>query len=193
MDEKKLVSAPIRYGRLSEKRGIYTMVFSSQCLSAGFIGKGYLVPLLDGYTIHEHSKTLIKAERNSCEIVKRYNHGFFAVGLLVNPHSDDDALVEIVKDWGHQFKDKFEPNQYGIGEEIPIIDQNGFLNIKWSQEFGDYDYMICTVIKAELDKYPDPFEIAEKMIEKNDYEYFCKNRNRGISTFQVKEIEACLP
>jgi hypothetical protein len=193
LNERKSVSLPIRYGRKSSTRGnTFTMVFSSECITAEKIGKGLLIPLRTEYSVSRHCEELIRAERNNLQKPKQYNYSFFALGLLINPKSNKRELLELSRRWINNFDD-FKNDQYKVEPEVPIISNEGFLNIDWSEEFDGNDFLICTVMKSELKSYPKPIEIAERMIEANYYEYFCKNRNRGILTFQDEEIDANLP
>lgn len=194
IENKKSVSAPIRYGRLSGERGIYTMVFSSRCLSKNKQGKGVLVPLkLEKYSIQKHCQELVIAERpEGKNYEERFNYGFFALGLLPNPNSRDQNMITLVKGWSSNFKGRFNPDQYKVDKESPIITSQGFLNIPWSGEFEGNDFIICTVIKTETNRYPGPKKVAERMKKKSDYEYFNENQRYGISTFQDKQIKANL-
>jgi hypothetical protein len=194
IDNKKLVSAPIRYGRLSNDRGTYTMVFSSNCLTKNRMGKGFLVPLrLDRFNIQEHCEELIKVERINNPIYEnRYNYSFFAVGLLPNPNSNNPRLLNLVNSWHHNFNGGFNVNHYKVGKESPIIDQQGLLKMNWSEEFGEIDFIICTVIKPKLNRYPYPKKIANLMNDRKDFEYFEENQKIGITTFQDKKIKEYL-
>lgn len=159
------------------------------------MGKGVLVPLtLDKYSAQDHCRELIKAERlNANGYENRFNYDFFAVGLLPNPKSSDKDLANLIKGWSSNFGKSFNYNQYRIDQESPIITSHGFLNIPWSEEFNDNDFIICTAIKPNLSQYPNPKKIAKLMKNELDFEYFCENRKFGISTFQDERIKANLP
>lgn len=194
INNKKSVSAPIRYGRLSGKRGTYTMVLSSRCLTKKRMGKGVLVPLrLDKYSALDQCEELIKAEHlNLNGYRNRFNYGFFAVGLLPNPQTRNKDLDDLIRVWSSRFEGGFKNNQYRIDQESPIINAQGFLSIPWSKEFNDNDFIVCTAIKPNLSKYPNPKKIAKFMKKKSDFEYFCENQKYGITTFQDDQIKAYL-
>jgi len=146
------------------------------------MGIGVLVPLrLDRYSILNHCKELIKVERLKKDGYEdRFNYSFFAVGLLPDPKTRTKDLDDLVKGWSSNFKGQFNNNQYSIDQEPPIISERGVLNIPWSEEFDDNDFIVCTAIKPNLSRYPYPKKIAKFMTQKRDFEYFCENQKSGI-------------
>ena len=192
----KVIPLPIRYGRISPSRkNTYTMVLSTECLSNGQIGKGLLVPLkLESYpSINQHCEELIKAEKNNSKTPTRYNHGFFAIALLVNPNTENIEVKQVQENWSSYFGNGFNNEQYKVGSEEPVITENGFLNIPWINDFDEYDFIICTVIKPEQDEYPNTKKISDAIKNNQYYEYLYKNIENRITTFQDNKIKSKLP
>lgn len=82
----------------------------------------------------------------------------------------------------------FKSSEYSIENEDPVIDQDGFLNIEWTEEMDDYDFLIATPVVSNTKGLLNAQQIAEKMIEKKYFEYFKNNVDSGIITFQDNEI-----
>jgi len=80
--------------------------------------------------------------------------------------------------------------------EEPPINSDGFLTIKWPEEVcpanrvETLDFLIATVTVPTLCKgeYPTVDRIADAMKQRKYCEYFCKNREYGITTFQDARI-----
>lgn len=192
-EQKILVSAPIRYGRKSgeKRKNTYTMVFSSDCYQQG-VGKALLVPLkskiknLDELVIE--AKKLWEAEGG---IEDRVSGTWGAVGLLVNPESALPA--EIIDGWKDFYKHQDrKPGFKSIGNESPSLSADGMLGLQWivdveSNKSVDFDFILATATLPEKE-YPTPKAIAQACLDKNYTEYFDKNRENGIITFQDEEI-----
>ncbi|MBV7270663.1 hypothetical protein [Winogradskyella luteola] len=192
------IKAPIRYGRISESRyDTYTMVLSSKCNSKNDIGRAVFVPFLNDRLsierIIEESKFMIDAERNKVKDFNRLNWGWGCVGIVINPkHFKNDELKNLLNTWSENYSRGFDPQQYKIGDEVPIINSGGVLNITWDNKIDDYDFFIATVTKPNVKAYPTEEVIANLMIENNYFDYFENNINNAISTFQDKNIELIL-
>jgi len=198
LENRFKVYVPIRYGRYSCTRKIYTMVFSNNCYLKGYgLGTGWILPMkaeVDSFNeLKKEAKKMGKAEG--------FNNGFSSdwgsVALLLNPNKIiDDSIKE---EWGKFMSDKipgyFLSDKKIKSEKFPI-DFNGFLTIRWPEEviqknnIGKYDFLIATVTNPTLidNKYPTVRKIANAMKKVNAYSYFVKNREHEITTFQDERI-----
>lgn len=196
-EQKILVFAPIRYGRksLGEKRkNTYTMVFSSDCYSKE-MGKALLVPFknkiknLDELIIE--AKKLWKAEGG---VENRISGTWGAVGLLVN--SDSNFPTEIVDGWKSFYKGQepeWKPDFKAIGNEAASLSDNGILMLQWIEDVEnnkavDFDFILATATLPNVGEYPTPEEIAQACLDNQYTDYFDKNQDHGITTFQDNEI-----
>ncbi|MCC5916517.1 MAG: restriction endonuclease subunit S [Cryomorphaceae bacterium] len=190
MSESKLVDAPIRYGRFSDKRKTYTMVFSSSLVTKSQKGKAYLIPILEKYcnteSVIEVAHAIINAEYKSIYENERFNWGWGCLPLLLNPKKQNSQIQTLSSLWNDHFSNGFNPDHYKVGDESPSVNRNGQLQIPWSSEFNNFDFIISTSTKPNSDSYPDSKRLIE--IFKQDDKYFRKNVDSGISTFQDKEI-----
>ncbi len=186
LDSAKTVEAPIRYGRYSKIRKTYTMVFSSG-LSAEEQGKAKLIPIKEKYcnieNIEQVNTAIINAEQKKEAKPSRYNWGWGCLSILLNPKLDDQKISEL---WDRNFGNGFNPSDYKVGEEQPVVKSNGQLRIPWLDTYNDYDFIIVTATKPEIEKYPSPDELTE--IFKKDDHYFLGNYESGIRTFQDGDI-----
>lgn len=194
MDGKVLIKVPIRYGRISQSRNdTYSMVFSRECKSLGKLGQGYFVPFkkdrLTQQDIKSLSKRLIDAEYNRHKELDRFNWGWGCLGLLINPKLEEKEQNKLKEFWRKNYSSGFNPKDYDVKDDRALINKNGLLDIDWPYQINHYDFLIATLTKPEVEKYPSPKECAEKIVL-NDYdEYFTENRKYSISTFQDDDIE----
>lgn len=198
--EIKDVKTPIRYGRMSTKRGaIFTMVFSTECLLDEKIGNGKFIPFknnpLNFVDLNVQCTELIKAEYKKEKLgFNRYNWAWGTVGIMFNPkvltenNPKFDSANFFLKEWTKKIGNGFNSNQYKVGNENPILDENAILKFNWPNELNDFDFFVATSNKPEVEKYPTPKEIAKKIIE-NKNNYFSNNIKYNINTFQDKLIE----
>lgn len=182
MDSSKTVDAPIRYGRFSQNRETYTMVFSSG-LTTEELGKAKLIPLKDEYcsieNIEEANDAIINAEHKTSKDLGRYNWGWGCLSILLNPNFDNQKISEL---WNRNFGNGFDPSHYKVGNEQPVVLSNGQLQIPWLESYNDYDFIIVTATKPEVKKYPKSDELV-KTFKKDDH-YFLGNYENSIRTFQ---------
>jgi len=196
-----LIHAPIKYGRKSEgrRKNTFTMVFSSLCYPSE-LGTAVLVPLNESISNKDEllakAANLWHAERTKSQINSReisYNWG--SVGLLVNP--DGTFPKELIDYWKlHYSRQTLKPEIRLAPDELQIITPAGMLEMEWPREVENgnlvaFDFILSTAIKPKPNKgrYPTTQEIAQACI-KNEYtEYFDRNREYGITTFQDGEIE----
>jgi hypothetical protein len=195
------VTAPIRYGRLSESRGnSYTMVFSRLCPA----GQAKLVPcshristVQDLIAEAEHLWTAEQPTAKAHRIASTWG----CVALLCNP--DRQIPGDLSKGWAEHVG-----SQIGYGnvsqtmEEGALVSPDGLLHINWPRllEGGaaaDVDLLLVTAndpeIAAAAPSYPTPAAIAQAWNRAGKYvEYFWKNIDNGIFTFEDAEIRKLL-
>lgn len=197
---KTPVKVKIRYGRSSQsRRDTYTMIFSNHPSTE--FGQAYIIEFIEAIKnariLENQAFSLASAEGLWNNQTPSLNKSWGSVGLLINPNIDkkDKANAEIIrKRWigiYQNYKRTFKTSEYRIGDENPVIDDNGFLQIDWTSEMDKYDFLIATPvvpIKSPLTSK----QIADKMLEKNYTDYFDNNSINGIITFQDNEIKKLL-
>jgi hypothetical protein len=195
------VTAPIRYGRLSESRGnSYTMVFSRMCPA----GQAKLVPCSNTIsTIQDltaEAEHLWKAEQPRAK-AHRIATDWGCVALLCNP--EKQIPVNLLRGWAERIGGE---DDYGnvsqTQEEGPLVSDGGLLRIDWPRHVeggapADVDLPLVTAndpeITAASPTYPTAEIIAEAWNLAGDHvEYFWKNIDNGIRTFQDDETKARL-
>ena len=199
--QSKIVYAPIRYGRISggRRKNTFTMVFSSLCYPSE-LGTAVLVPLKEPISNKDellaNAANLWQAERPISQIYNReISYKWGSVGLLVNP--DGSFSNELIENWKHHYESQdFKPEIRLAANEIPIITPEGILEMQWPCEVGNgnfvaLDFILATAIKPKPNdgRYPAGQEIAQACIENEYTEYFDRNRECGITTFQDGDIE----
>lgn len=194
---KTPIKVKIRYGRRSHSRkNTYSMIFSNHPTTEygqAFI-LGFKEMIKNAKILENQAFALARAEGLSDNDKPSLNKTWGTVGLLVNPHIDskDELGADVIKKrWAEiykNYKDKFRSTDYCIDNEQPVIDDNGFLNIEWTEEMNDYDFLIATPVVPNINKALTAKEIADVMNEKRYFDYFNNNNKNGIITFQDKEI-----
>ncbi|MGB7434356.1 MAG: hypothetical protein WBR26_05630 [Candidatus Acidiferrum sp.] len=203
MASAQSVTAPIRYGRLSgEGRSYtYTMVFSRL---AG-IGHAKAVQcsrsIVTPADLLAEAQALWKAEQPRAAAGRIADY-WGCVALLCNP--DRKVPENILKAWTDRVGR--EPD-YGkvtqTEEEGRLIDENGLLLVDWPKlvETGEplqLDLLLVTAndpaIDASRPDYPEVATIAGawNAAASKYAEYFWKNAENGIRTFQDDEIRTVL-
>lgn len=201
--DKIKVSAPIRYGRVSKSRNYtFSMVFSQECNDKDKMGKAFFVPFRDNPIDFDKLKTqtieLIKSERDKPDAGERFNWDWGALTIVLNPKillKDSDKYIQanaLLYYWEKCYGNGFNPDNYKVGEEIPVLDKRGVLSFTWPDELKDYDFLIATATKPDRDKYPTAKEITDRIIVNEYSEYFENNIKSGIETFQDKHIREIL-
>jgi hypothetical protein len=199
----KTVIAPIRYGRLSGKgRGFtYTMVFSR---SAG-PGRAVVVACKRSVStatdLSAEAEALWKAEQPGAGPGRIADY-WGCVALLPNPNRT--IPEDMLKSWADRVKREAD---YGTVTQTKaegrLIDENGMLLIDWpklheSGEFVQFDLLLATANDPEISStkpgYPDVSQIvsAWNAAAIEHAEYFWRNTDNGIITFQDDEIRAGL-
>jgi hypothetical protein len=203
MNSAASVTAPIRYGRLSgERRGhTYTMVFSRLCPSghAKVVRCSHAISSLQD--LIAEAEQLWQAEQLNAA-AGRIAANWGCVGLLCNP--ERKIPEDILKGWAQRVAR--EPN-YGnvhqMNEEGCLISNGGLLRIPWPQlvEGGtaiQLDLLLATAngptLRGTSPSYPSVETIANAWNRAADEhaEYFWKNTDNGIRTFQDDDIRARL-
>ena len=198
--QKIPVSIPIRYGRKSASRkNTYTMIFSNH--PSTVLGQAFIIPLkeeIKNYSVLEKNAfAMAKAEgiwKNN-DLVPSINKPWGTVGLLLNPKNDrkDNINADLIRNSWQQiyqtYHNSFNPSTYNIGaDDVPLIDQDGFLQIPWTEQMNDFDFLLATPTVPNPHKILSASEIAEKMNVTGYWSYFTKNASHGITTFQDEEI-----
>jgi len=188
------INLPIRYGRFSEKRNCYTMVISSSAK----LGKGLVIPIqrraitLD--QIVEEAKKLSRAEgANDNHLIKGRNEKWCMVSNWINPKLNDEETRDFLNRWQKEcaLGEQDISSKFKIGDEQPIFDKKGTLNLPWPIELDSFDIILATQtsprrILKQIDKYPSDKEIAQFFFFHP--EYFIKNRLVGIHTAEDDKI-----
>lgn len=200
VDKQILVPAPIRYGRVSTERSCtFSMVFSNDCNQDHQIGQAIFVPFkdnpIDFKRIELQTKELIKSERKKTTLDSdRFNWGWGTLTISVNPKilietsEKSNQAKLLLSYWSKKYSDDFNPNNYKVDQELPVLDKEGSLKFNWTDKLNNFDFIIATATKPERDHYPTSKNIADRMLANEYSEYFRKNTELGISTFQDKEI-----
>ncbi|MBE9461944.1 hypothetical protein ACFP1I_23445 [Dyadobacter subterraneus] len=198
VDFKQMVSVPIRYGRQSSMRSdTFTIIFSNHISTQK--GQAYIL----GFKERIKNANNLQSQAFALGAVEGFwetenpsiNKRWGTVGLLINPNIDlkDKKNADVIRNWWTKlyqtYTETFDNSQYRIEDsEAPVIDKNGFLQIPWTSEMDDFDFLIATPIAPKPHKLLTSKEIALQMIAKNYRTYFDKNRENKIHTFQDLEI-----
>jgi hypothetical protein len=199
---KIAVSVRIRYGRESgdQRRHTYTMIFSNHPTTG--LGKGCVIGFKQNVenkeTLKEQAIALAKAEGVWTEQRPYLAKDWGAVGLLVNENKKSANWIK--SNWIQIFRENrceqapypFNHTQYSIENELPVISEDGLLQIDWPPEIDDFDFLIATPTAPRPRTVLTAKIIAERMIEENYRIYFDNNRSSNITTFQDNEISKFL-
>lgn len=197
-----LVKAPIRYGRISKSRNCtFTMIFSSESNKLDLLGQAVFVPFINNPINHENldyqCQELMKSEREKNNISSKLDWDWGALAICINPealnnHEKNIQLQEIINNWSKKYSEIFLPDDYRLGQETPVINERGFLDLTWPSQLQNYDFLIATVTKPNVEVYPTAKKIADRIIVNEHSEYFDKNLEHNITTFQDVEIRNLL-
>lgn len=197
------VIAPIRYGRRSGRnRGhTYTMVFSrlAEPGHAKVVQCTRKVSTPDDLIVE--AQALWKAENPRAE-AGRLAAEWGCVAVLCNP--ERTISEEIIKGWAKCVAD--EPDYGNVSqtiEEGQLVDKAGLLNVDWPQVVDgeksvELDLLLATAndpeITATSRSYPTVETIANAWNAgaSQHAEYFWRNAENGIRTFQDDAIRALL-
>lgn len=164
--------------------------------------KHFFVPFSDNPINFDRLKTqtteLIKSERDKLDIEDRFNWGWGALTIALNPkilNEDSDKFIQansLLKYWETRYGNRFNPDDYRVGEETPVLSKQGALSFTWPNELDDYDFLIATATKPVRNNYPTAREIADRIIVNQYSDYFEENVKLGITTFQDSDIRKFL-
>jgi hypothetical protein len=192
-DNKVPVRIRIRYGRKSSTRqDTYTMIVSNN-LKTDF-GTAYILPfketIKNARNLESQAFAMAGAEGLWKKSGPSLNKTWGTLGLLINPKLENSKSLEIIKErWAKMYQDyDWNKSDYQIDNEPEIIDENGFLNIEWTEEMNEFDFLIATLTVPDPKKFLDEQVIADKINETEYDEYFRTNYENGIRTFQDEKI-----
>lgn len=203
VSQSALVSAPIRYGRRSGKRRgcTYTMVFSRGAPA----GRARVVRCWHAIT---SANDLITEALRLWEVEElvlntgRISTNWGCVALLCNP--ERRIPEEILKAWaGRVEREPGYGNVSQLADEGRIISKDGMLQIDWPRRVEgvaavDLDLLLVTANDPTLTGTPLAYPSVETITNAwngaalEHAEYFWKNIDYGITTFQDNEIRARL-
>lgn len=203
LTRSELVSAPIRYGRKSGKRRghTYTMVFSRSA-PAGSARVLYCTHEIGSANdLITEALKLWEAEALSLNS-GRIAAGWGCVALLCNPERKISA--DLLKGWSERVKS--EPDYGNVSQaasEESLISKEGMLKVDCPHriESGtavDLDLLLVTANDPTLTGTPPTYADVNTIVSAwNDAaqehsQYFWKNVDHGITTFQDDQIRAGL-
>ena len=192
--EKKIpVRVKIRYGRKSSTReNTFTMIMSNHPNTD--FGTAYILPfkekIKNARSLESQAFAMAKAEGLWKDSVPSLNKSWGTVGLLLNPKLEKSRNLEIIKErWTKIYSEyNFTPSDYIVERESDIIDRNGFLQIEWTNEMSEFDFLIATLTVPNPKSLLNENIIADKINKTGYNEYFFNNYKNGIRTFQDEEI-----
>lgn len=202
--QSELVSAPIRYGRLSGKRRghTYTMVFSRSAP----VGHARVVccshAITSAHDLNTEALRLWEAEELSENTGRIANERWGCVALLRNPRRE--IPEDLLRAWAQRVE---QEQGYGnvrqLAAEGSLINHNGMLQIEWPRCVAggapvDLDLLLVTANDPTLTGTPLSYPAVETIVNAwnsaatEHAEYFWKNTDHGITTFQDDQICAGL-
>ena len=198
VEERITVPVKIRYGRQSKSRfETFSMIFSNHPSTQ--FGKGIVLEFdsaIKNFEMLKDQAYALAYAEGICKDLSNptINANWGTVGIIFNPSIEgkDKSNADWLKmKWGELYKgyrDSFTSEEYASDKgEIPVIDRFGHLKIDWVKEMDKFDFLLATATKPSHGLITSR-EIASRMNEKKYWEYFDKNVENGIYTFQDKEI-----
>lgn len=185
----------IRYGRQSRTRSdTFTMIISQHPTTE--FGQALILPfkaaIKNSRQLESQAFALAAAEGLWSDEGPSLNKSWGTVGLLINPsiESKDKKNADVVKSRWIKLYDQYDLDnkQYSIDKEEPPIDKNGFLQLEWTDEMNQFDFLLATPVVPNPKITLTAKHIADRMKEKNYREYFDNNQKHNIITFQDTEI-----
>lgn len=156
---------------------------------------GFKEEIKNAKSLESQAFALGAAEGFWTEKTPSINKSWGTVGLLINPNIDkkDKRNADVIRNWWTNlyqgYGNTFDHLHYRIdSNEAPVINKDGFLQIPWTNEMNDFDFLIATPVVPKPKKLLSAKEIAQQMKEKKYRTYFDKNRENHIQTFQDREI-----
>ena len=197
MNAKIKVSLPIHYGRYSAKRKCCTTTFFPEDEMEGkTMGVGYAIPFKVKISkISELESAGIAIARAEGMESRQLRTDWMTASIAVNPDFKDRDRIEIA--WSRLVKKRTEKLPDGNDQHFGF-DPNGYLRISWPKQAGsglflkDIDFVIAAAtVPRELDRKliaPNTEEVAWSMNGPKGREYFSKNQQNGILTYQDETI-----
>lgn len=191
MEVDSLVRVPIRirYGRKSSSRSnTFTMVFSN--VSSVGHGSAIVIPfnekLKSFRSLEKQALAMSRAEGIWRNGESTLNCPWGAVGLLINPSLESSGGLKVIKErWRNIYsKYEFDNSMFNLEGETELISEDGFLNLEWTQEMSAFDFILATITQPNPRRLIDVSEIAEAINQSKYDQYFLKNIENGIRTFQ---------
>jgi hypothetical protein len=202
LTQSELVSAPIRYGRRSgERRGhTYTMVFSRSAPMghARVVRCSHAITSADDLTTE--ALRLWEAEELSKNTGRIANKRWGCVALLRNPGRE--IPEELLSAWAQRVeREQGYGNASQLADEGALIRPDGMLQIDWPRCIADgapvdLDLLLVTANDPTLSGTPLSYPSVVTIVDAwngavpEHAEYFWKNIENGITTFQDDEIRA---
>lgn len=196
VEQKIAVNAPIRYGRKAISRdNTYTMVLSRNAP----LGSALIVPCrrhINGVEFIEEAVWLWQAEAGDPDTQKISAH-WGCVAMLAR--DEGGATRELIESWAQRVaRESYYGNIGHAHNEQQLVSKKGLLQIDWpthldSGQPADFDILLATtnqptLIGPRLD-YAPASKIAEEWVRSpHNNNYFFKNRENGIKTFEDDEI-----
>jgi hypothetical protein len=201
-NQSELVSAPIRYGRRSgERRGhTYTMVFSRSAPAGHARVVRCSHPITSADDLTTEALRLWEAEELSKDTGRIANKRWGCVALLRNPGRE--IPDELLRAWVQRVeRERGYGNVRQVADEGVLISHDGMLQIDWPRCIAggapvDLDLLLVTANDPTLTGTPPSYPTVEMIVNAwngaapEQAEYFWKNTDHGISTFQDDEIRA---
>jgi len=203
MASAKAVTAPIRYGRKARTRGdSFTMVFFRLCPS----GTAKLVScsrtISTAQDLIAEAEHLWKAEKPDAT-PHRIASNWGCVAVLCNPNPERKIPDEILEGWSKRVAAE---DRYGnvpqTEAEGPLITKGGLLQIEWPRVVdggaaAQPDILLVTATHPDLMGTPRCYPSVETIVRAwnsagSHSEYFWKNTDSGIRTFQDDQIRELL-
>lgn len=196
LENKIPVKVPIRYGRISKKSGIPTMIYSNRMKNRP--GFGYVVPFQKKINnveeLIQETVALSVAEGMKGNYVRNWG----VLSYLFNDNKIDSNLKkEIIKLFRKRKNMDFNINEYKVSKEKSCITKSLKLNINWlesidpndSEKLNQFDFLMATATKPEPNNRLLTFEdIANGVKTDNERRYFINNLGNGIITQEDFEI-----
>jgi len=197
MDDRRPVPAPIRYGRFSDQRKTYTMVFSRLCYRQRGLGTAQLVPCVS--SVSSAAELITEAEYLAqAEGLSEWTWG--GIGVAVNPQAS--VAKDILGGWAGYFAKRSKGCQVFKAHartETAVLSARGILRLDWPAVSSggalEIDLLLATATAPHIEKklrdkwlYARPVEIAEAYAKLSTPEYFVENVRSDIRTNQDAAI-----
>lgn len=197
VDNRQAVSAPIRYGRFSQERKTYTMVFSRLCYRQRALGTAQVVPCVS--PVASAADLVTEADRLAdAEGLKQWTWG--AIGIMANPRT---ILPKgILAAWADYFAARGRKTEVFTAHaktEASVLSASGILRLDWPTAISGkelkLDVLLATATAPRTAQpcekkriYARPREIGQAYARLSTPEYFVENVRCGIRTNQDASI-----